>query len=260
MTQLFSRDPQGSESRQPRLIPVLDVMGGVVVRAIGGRREEYRPIESRVTRSTQPVQVATDLLAGTGEAELYVADLDAIRGGNGISPEAESLCREVRARVWLDIGINALRPASLLPDLPNVCPVVGSETATDPRHLTETLASCRSRRVAFSIDLKAGSLLGNWVAWGAEHERDALGLARRVVALGVQTLIVLDLAHVGMGSGCGTEQLLKSLRAEFPDVELFAGGGVRTLADVEQLGQAGANAVLVASAIHDGSLGQRQKL
>jgi phosphoribosylformimino-5-aminoimidazole carboxamide ribotide isomerase len=244
---------------KPRLIPVLDVMGGVVVRAIGGRRDEYRPIESRVTRSTHPVQVAADLLATTGAAELYVADLDAIRGGTAVSPAVEHLCREVRSQFWVDIGINSVRPASLLLDLPNVGPVVGSETATDPCHLTETLVSCRPRRVAFSIDLKAGNLLGNWNAWGADHEGDALGLARRVVALGVGTLIVLDLARVGTGSGCGTERLLKSLRTEFPDVELIAGGGVRTREDVEQLGQAGADAVLVASAVHDGSLEQRQK-
>lgn len=239
---------------QPRIIPVLDVMGGVVVRAVGGRRDEYRPIESRVTLSTHPVQVAANLLALTSAAELYVADLDAIRGGREVSPQVQRLFREFASPFWVDIGINSLRPASLLPELPNVWPVVGLETASEPRHLADTLAVCGTRRVAFSIDLNRGRLLGQWAAWGIEHERDVLGLARRVIALGVRTLIVLDLARVGTGTGCGTESVLKAIRAEFPDVELIAGGGVQTVADVNRLGESGANAVLVASALHDGGL------
>ncbi|MCE9565031.1 MAG: hypothetical protein K8U57_23620 [Planctomycetes bacterium] len=241
-------------SPQPRLIPVLDVMSGVVVRAVGGRREEYRPIESRMMLSTHPVQVAANLLGLTGASELYVADLDAIRGGRELSPRVERLFREFNSPFWIDIGINSLRPATLLPDSPHVWPVVGLETASEPRHLTETLAASGSRRVAFSLDLKGGKLLGKWADWGVENERDALGLARRVVELGVHTLIVLDLARVGTGTGCGTEPLLRAIRDEFPDVELIAGGGVRTWADIDRLGEAGANAVLVASALHDGTI------
>jgi len=239
---------------KPRLIPVIDVMAGVVVRAVGGRRDEYRPVESRMMRATHPVQVATNLLSLTGASELYVADLDAIRGGRGVSPGVERLFRELKSPLWVDIGINSLRPVSLLADAPHVRPVVGLETASGPQDLTETLVDCGSRPVAFSLDLKDGKLLGRWADWGVEDDCDAIGLVRRVVELGVRTLIVLDLARVGLGTGCGTEPLLRAIRVEFPDVELIAGGGVRTWADIDRLGEAGANAVLVASALHDGSI------
>jgi phosphoribosylformimino-5-aminoimidazole carboxamide ribotide isomerase len=102
--------------------------------------------------------------------------------------------------------------------------------------------------------MRHGELVGDWQAWGLVNDRDALGLARRVVELGVRTLIVLDLARVGTGSGTGTEPLVRAIRGEFPDVELIAGGGVKTWADVDRLGEAGADAVLVASALHDGTL------
>jgi phosphoribosylformimino-5-aminoimidazole carboxamide ribotide isomerase len=81
-----------------------------------------------------------------------------------------------------------------------------------------------------------------------------LTLVRRVVAMGVGTLIVIDLARVGTGRGCGTENLLRAIRKGFPEVELIAGGGVRSWADVDRLGDAGADAVLIASALHDGRI------
>ncbi|HEY1191505.1 MAG TPA: HisA/HisF-related TIM barrel protein, partial [Gemmata sp.] len=62
------------------------------------------------------------------------------------------------------------------------------------------------------------------------------------------------LARVGTGTGSGTEPLLRAIRAEFPELDLIAGGGVRTWDDVDRLGEAGATGVLVASALHDGTL------
>lgn len=238
---------------QPRLIPVLDVMGGQVVRAVGGRRENYRPIQSQLTDSTCPVQVAAELLRLTGADQLYVADLDAIRDRSGISPKVARLFQELPTACWVDVGVSAWQEAMLLPKLPNVWPVVGLETATEPRYLTETVAAWQ-QPVAFSLDLMNGRLLGKWQAWAAAHDCDALGVVRVAVDCGVRTIIVLDLARVGIGTGCGTEELIVAIRTEFPELELIAGGGVKTWDDVNRLGQAGVDAVLVASALHDRSL------
>ena len=229
----------------PRIIPVIDVMGGRVVRAVGGRRAEYRPVRSRLTDSTDPLDVATALLAATGTAELYVADLDAITAGTAVSPAVVKLVGALTCRLWLDAG--GARVAA-----PHVRPVVGFETARTSEALTEVVRG--GSRVAMSIDLRDSGLAGDWRGWGLAGPSDAIGLARRAVQLGVGTFIVLDLARVGTGSGCGTEELLRAIRAEFPAVELIAGGGVRSWDDVDRLGDAGADAVLVASALHDGTL------
>jgi phosphoribosylformimino-5-aminoimidazole carboxamide ribotide isomerase len=62
------------------IIPVVDLKGGVVVRARMGRREEYRPIETPLAPTSDPVDVARGLLSVHPFATLYVADLDAIAG------------------------------------------------------------------------------------------------------------------------------------------------------------------------------------
>lgn len=241
------------QRKPPRIIPVLDVMNGQVVRAVGGERDDYQPILSKLTVSTHPLAVALALLERTGATELYVADLDAIRGGQSISPQVARLLHELHCPIWIDIGLNSIRPPSLLPDTPGLRPVVGTETAT-PETLAKSLAVAGARRVAVSLDMKNGQLLGKWSEWGAEHARGAFSVASTAIRGGATSLIVLDLARVGTGTGTGTEALLRVLRDVFPEVDLIAGGGVRTWADVERLGEAGANGVLVASAVHEGML------
>src|SRR5437899_12727316 len=71
---------QAIPPRSARVIPVLDVMNGQVVRAVGGRRELYEPIRSRLTQSTDPGAVAAALLLAADVRELYVDDLDALHG------------------------------------------------------------------------------------------------------------------------------------------------------------------------------------
>jgi len=242
------------ERRKPQLIPVLDVMNGHAVRAVGGLRENYQPVPRPFTGSHKANDVANALLHRTGANELYVADLDAIMGNAGVSRAVRTVIEMSAVPTWLDAGIGRRLTVADLPALPHVRPVVGSETCGTPEVLQDALSQAGERPVAFSIDLKGGRVLGNWRNWGLEGERDVLRLARRVVEIGVRTLIVLDLARVGTGTGPGTEPLLRAIRAEFPGVELIAGGGVKTRADVDRLGEAGADAVLVASALHDGTI------
>lgn len=221
----------------PRIIPVLDVLGGEVVRAVGGRRSEYRPIVSRVTTSTEPLRVARDLLAKTGAKELYVADLDAIRGG-AMSEKTRGMLNAIGVPFWLDCGLWNRN----LPD--SVRPVIGFESAASPDVLSEA--------TTFSLDLWNGELFGPWSSWGVEHSRDWLGVVDRAIARGVGTLIVLDLPAVGSQSGPGTLDVCRRIRDRYPKLELLSGGGVRNANDLARFGEVGIDGVLIASAIHDG--------
>jgi phosphoribosylformimino-5-aminoimidazole carboxamide ribotide isomerase len=243
----------------PRIIPVLDIMGGRVVRAVGGDRHQYEPITCPLTGSRNAYDIAHALLEMTGTKELYIADLDAIMGRPRIDPAVTGILRMWPVATWLDAGIGRKLSVADLPALPHVRPVVGFETCFIPDQLAAALKEAGERPLAFSIDLKRGQLVGNWRNWQLEGERDALTLARRVVAMGVRTLVVLDLARVGTGTGAGTEPLLQAIRKAFPDVELIAGGGVKSQGDIDRLGAADADAVLVASALHDGMLSSRRQ-
>ena len=90
-----------------RIIPVIDVLAGVVVRAVGGKRADYRPIQSKLTPSANPVSVAKALVAATGAEEVYVADLDAIMGQGGGTVAAEVADALPEVKVWIDQGVRA---------------------------------------------------------------------------------------------------------------------------------------------------------
>ncbi|HEV3440051.1 MAG TPA: HisA/HisF-related TIM barrel protein [Gemmata sp.] len=273
------------ECRKPRLIPVLDVMNGQVVRAVGGRRHGYRPLTSKLVQSTDPETVAMSLLDATGARELYVADLDALGSFQGLTPLAidgrpfgaaksaalgslffdpngvtvnsqgcKPLGRSRSVPIWLDGGFGSGHDIPDLSDLPFLRPVVGFETCPSPDYLRDCLESQSRSCLGFSIDLRDGELIGDWGAWGLRDERDALSLARMVVQMGCCHLIVLDLARVGTGTGCGTESLLQAIRVEYPEVELIAGGGIKSWEDIDRLGECGVDGVLVASALHDGRI------
>jgi phosphoribosylformimino-5-aminoimidazole carboxamide ribotide isomerase len=75
-----------------------------------------------------------------------------------------------------------------------------------------------------------------------------------VYRAGLRSILLLDLARVGMNEGIGTEELLRRLQETYPDMDVIVGGGIRHPQDLDQAAGLGARAALVASALHDGSI------
>lgn len=238
------------------ILPVLDLLGGQVVRGIGGRRHEYRPIVSKLVDSSDPLQVAEAMRERFDFTEFYVADLDAIQGRE---PQYDVIRRlqQHAFDLWIDAGVASVSsPAfSLLQELIRVRLIVGLETISGPDALAQVFQASLMNRVVFSLDLQNGKPLGNPSAWKTD---DAWAIACRALEIGVTSLIVLDLARVGEGTGIGTETLCERLKRDFPNVQLTAGGGVRGVEDVNRLLAIGVDYVLVASALHDGRLSSNE--
>jgi phosphoribosylformimino-5-aminoimidazole carboxamide ribotide isomerase len=124
----------------------------------------------------------------------------------------------------------------------------------DPEQLRRFLDLLKPGRLIFSLDLQDGRPLTRIEAWRdlpPEH------IAATAVEMGIERLLILDLARVGTGAGIGTEALATNLCRQFPRLELIGGGGIRGPADLQQLASAGYHAALVASALHDGRITRR---
>jgi phosphoribosylformimino-5-aminoimidazole carboxamide ribotide isomerase len=230
-----------------RILPVLDLLDGQVVRGIAGRRQDYRPVVSRLTQSSHPLDVARAFRDQFGLTELYVADLDAIAGKEPDWPTFSALCEE-GFRLWVDAGVQAASGRLLAEHGAGV--IAGLETLAGPNVLAELVGGLGDR-LAFSLDLRGGVPLGKTDDW---EGADAWSIAAQAVALGVRRLLVLDLARVGVNIGTGTDELCARLAATYPEVAVWAGGGIRGPADLRQLRDQGVQVVLVASALHDGAL------
>jgi phosphoribosylformimino-5-aminoimidazole carboxamide ribotide isomerase len=241
----------------PRIIPVIDVMHGRVVRASGGERWTYRPIASPLVNSDYPLEVARALIEVTDAEELYVADLDAIMGLGVSEAVLTPLRDELRVPLLADLGLGTWRDFHPLLDPPTVA-VVGLETLESPGEFVAIADFC-APRLALSIDLWNGALADNWQSWqgeGVTGPNDIVELAEAAVRLGGLStrLIVLDLANVGGRQGPTTLSWCRRIKDALPEVDLVTGGGTRNWDDVRRLADAGADGVLVASALHDGTL------
>jgi phosphoribosylformimino-5-aminoimidazole carboxamide ribotide isomerase len=232
------------------ILPVLDLKHGKVVRGVAGRRDEYRPIVSTLTPSTEPRDVACALHEEFGFTEFYVADLDAIGGATPARPVFESL-HACGFRLWVDAGIRRPEDARTLAAMTVAQFVVGLETVNGPESLREICQEHGPDRIVFSLDLKDGQPLCPPARWGISG---AWEIAQRAMGVGVSRMMLLDLARIGGGGGVGTEELCIRLRQAHPELELSAGGGVRGVDDVHRLVAQGVKHVLVASALHDGRI------
>jgi phosphoribosylformimino-5-aminoimidazole carboxamide ribotide isomerase len=234
-----------------RIIPVIDLLHGQVVRGIGGKRSEYRPIHSQLVSDARPKAVATAFVEYFGFDTTYVADLNAIMEG----PWSANDWKQVASsglKLCLDAGItNSLAAQKILAcgielDI-DLELVIGLESLESPSELANIQQLCRGQAI-FSLDMRAGEPLTKIESW---QSRTPIEIAAEAVNRGTNRLIILDLADVGESGGTRTLQLCRDLRENYPYIELIAGGGVRNLDDLKALSDAGASAALVASALHN---------
>jgi phosphoribosylformimino-5-aminoimidazole carboxamide ribotide isomerase len=242
-----------------RVIPVIDLKQGRVVRAVGGKREAYRPVKSVVADGCSAASIAAGLVERVGASEAYLADLDAIAGAEPAWDEYRQI-GDAGLELWVDAGIGDRARAGRLvgyqrQGTPLYRVIVGLESVPGPRQLSSIANRIGRDRLTLSLDLMEGWPLvssAGWRAWSAPQIGDF------AVEIGIRRIIVLDLARVGQGQGTGTEALCRRLHQAHPALELIAGGGVSRLDEIEALSELGCSAVLIGSALHDGRLTAKQ--
>ena len=220
------------------VIPVLDLMAERVVHARRGERSAYQPLQSKLTPSSDPVEVVGALLRLAPFSTLYVADLDAIlRRGD----HSETLARIQAAfpalELWIDAGFS--EPAELAEwSRERRVPVIGSESVAS----VEAFAALRAAAAdtILSLDTRGDQRLGPAALFDAPQ-------------LWPERVIVMTLDRVGAGQGPSLERLRQTLE-QAPKKRIVAAGGVRHAHDLDRLEAMGVHAVLVASAIHDRAL------
>ena len=220
------------------IIPVIDLKGGQVVRARMGQRELYRPIETPLAPTSDPLDVTRGLLSIFPFRTLYVADLDAIEGtGNSDAVLARLRDACPALELWLDNGIAEPEAARRFLDGANGRLVLGSEAQRD----TGLIASLKGDpRVVLSLDFRGDAFVG-----------PPLLLARP--DLWPVRIIVMTLARVGSRAGPDIARL-RNVRGDAPNASLYAAGGVRNANDLAMLQREGIAGALVASSLHAGEL------
>lgn len=221
-----------------RIIPVLDLKGGEVVRAEQGRRDRYKPIITPLCVGSDVVAVAEGLRSLHPFSTFYIADLDAIAGG---APDADAVARmhamHKAPELWVDAGIAESEALAKALAEPFLFPVLGSESQADDMLL---------RRFGDHPNLILS------LDFFAEGFRGPQSLLEQP-ELWPQTIIVMTLAKVGSAAGPDFARLTE-IKSKAGNRAVIAAGGVRNESDIRSLSSLGMEGALVATSLHDGTL------
>jgi phosphoribosylformimino-5-aminoimidazole carboxamide ribotide isomerase len=210
-------------------------MHGQVVRAQMGDRASYRPLESLLSPTSDPVDVVRGLLSVYPFPTLYVADLDAIQSHG----ENFQTLRRIREefptlQMWVDNGAADAGALQAVIDANLGAPVIGSESQRDNSLIARHRGSAR---IVLSLDFRGDAFQG---------PRDILAKPE----LWPQRVIVMTLARVGSGAGPDLARFA-AIRSIADGRELYAAGGVRDASDLSALKAAGASGAQIATALHE---------
>jgi len=229
-----------------KVVPVMDILNGIVVHAIRGEREKYGPLKSVLCKSTDPVDVAK-AFKDVGFTDLYMADLDAILGKK-FKP---NVLRRIKAKtdfnIMIDAGINTAKRARALLEAGASCIVIGTETLKDLHFIKKALKCFGAEKVVVSVDVLENEILS--MSESIKLYKPAL-FAETLKEIGVEKVIILDLRRVGSEQGPNLA-LVKEI-IERTNLEVLMGGGIRNIADLEELRRIGVSGALVATALHKG--------
>jgi phosphoribosylformimino-5-aminoimidazole carboxamide ribotide isomerase len=240
------------------LWPSIDLRGGRVVRLLRG------DWDAATTYDADPIEVARTF-EREGADGLHVVDLDAAFGRGTNSEEILRVRRAIAMPMQVGGGLRTAKAVGdFLEGVSGARAVVGSLPFLDRPafiHLLRKSSSSSSlfssasfaARLVVALDCKGGRpTVRGWTEDAGAG--DAVSVAREMAALGVQTLLVTDVAQDGAMQGPNLE-LLASVRAVFPG-EILASGGMRGPEDLGPVDAAlspGPRGAIFGRALHSGA-------
>jgi phosphoribosylformimino-5-aminoimidazole carboxamide ribotide isomerase len=231
-----------------KIIPVIDVLNGIAIHAIRGERKKYQPLRSMLCKSSDPLDIAVTFKA-LGFKSLYLADLDAIGGKSPNLYLYKQIVAKTSLKLIVDAGIADVAKAKKVLETGVAKIIIGTETLGDLDFLNQAVEAFGKNKIIVSMDLKEGKISS---LSDAIKSMDVSSFAQKLVDIGISQIILLDLSRVGTEHGTNSVALEKILKKTGPD--LFIGGGVKGIIELEELRQLGVSGALIATVLHNRKL------
>ncbi|WP_062147811.1 HisA/HisF-related TIM barrel protein [Beggiatoa leptomitoformis] len=225
-----------------QIIPVIDLLDGIVVHARAGERAHYHAIQSPLATSAEPIAIVAGLLQFYPFTNLYIADLNAIQQrGDNLASLRQLHQHFPHLNYWVDSGIRHVQHYQSWQTAALGTAIIGSENQTDLTHYQSLLDTATAEGFILSLDFHHDQFLGLPALW--THPK-----------LWASRLILMNLNKVGVAQGVD-ETRLRILQQQLPPTsQLYAAGGVRNIDDLHRLQQLDVAGVLIATAIHQGTI------
>lgn len=196
-----------------------------------------------LTDSSEPLAVIQALLALYPFKQLYIADINAIqKDGNHKKTLLDISAAFPALNIWLDAGFDEPNDVESWQST-NVQTVLGSESLKSVEQY-QALLSASHNQAILSLDYRDDDFQGVTELLNSP-------------SLWPKNVIVMTLNKVGSNAGPDIKKL-KLTQNLSKQSSIYAAGGIRNSADLEGLKALGIEGVLVASALHNGTLSHNQ--
>jgi phosphoribosylformimino-5-aminoimidazole carboxamide ribotide isomerase len=226
-----------------KIIPVVDYRQGNVVLAVKGQRETYKPVTQGLF-ATPSLDCAINTFITFANC-VYIADLDSI-----IDKKIDFMfwtnffMSYPDTQFWLDIGSKVEQWSLFMHSAKNVRPIVGSESFSTNEELCTILQNLASFKPLLSIESMGDKMLG---------PADLISSIQHWP----KDLIYLQLQRVGSATGPDFRWLQANAET-LKDFNIYIGGGIRNIQDIQDMQQYNIAGVLLANSLHSGAINKEQ--
>ncbi|GAB7014405.1 1-(5-phosphoribosyl)-5-[(5-phosphoribosylamino)methylideneamino]imidazole-4-carboxamide isomerase [Halolamina salina] len=224
------------------VIPAVDVQDGEAVQLVAGERDSGK-------RYGDPVAAAERWL-DEGAETLHLVDLDGAFEGDRENADAiEAIVDATGEDVDVQVGggIRTVEDATSLLDAGVDRVILGTAAVENPE-IVEEISETHPGSVMVSLDAKEGEVVVS--GWTEGTGLDPAEAAARYEELGAGSVLFTNVDVEGQLSGIDREAVERVVDAV--EIPVVASGGVTDLADVGELRESGAAAVVVGTALYEG--------
>jgi phosphoribosylformimino-5-aminoimidazole carboxamide ribotide isomerase len=229
------------------LFPAIDLRGGRCVRLEKGLAERA------TVYGGDPIGVAAGFVAA-GARWIHVVDLDAAFGDGSNRALVTEIARSAGARVQSGGGLRSEADLAEVLDAGVARAVIGTAAIEDPELVRRAVERWGPERIAVGLDARGRRPAAR--GWTEESGVDLFDLARRMVELGVRTIIHTDIERDGMMMGPNLP--LSAELAAACGARVIVSGGMRGMDDVAAVREAaragGIAGAIVGKAIYEGAV------
>ena len=226
-----------------RIYPAIDIKDGKCVRLYKGRFDDV------TVYGDSPAEMAKKWEAQGGEY-IHVVDLDGALKGHGVNADKiREICESVSVPVQTGGGIRTVDDieAKLACGISRV--IIGTKAVSDSEFVKRA-ADKYGGKIVIGIDAKDGMVAVE--GWEKTSGFTAVEFAKKMVALGVKTIVYTDIATDGTLSGPNVAAMREMASAVNADI--IASGGVGSLDDILSLKDTGVEGVIVGKALYEGKI------
>lgn len=236
-----------------RIIPAIDIIDGKCVRLTKGDYSTTRVYHQ------DPLDAAR-AFEDHGIRHLHVVDLDGARAGRIVNFKVlERLATRTGLQIDFGGGLRTDDDLRIAFECGAKQVTGGSIAVREPNRFAAWLAEYGWKRIILGADARDGKIAVS--GWEEGSDQHLLPFVQDYLGQGVRYVICTDIARDGMLQGPATELYRDLIRDAVPkdgELRLIASGGIRSLADLEALREAGCEGAIVGKAIYEGTIGLKE--